>query len=347
MLWLGLLSQAQPALDAIDVQNLFFGQQQFHDRLAESRWRAHEMDYLDGLQSEVLRHPYALVFDPLDGTMFVASFTLNHVVRLRVDSVTRKTAQYKVFVSGSELDGPVGMVISNGSLFVASFTNDRILRIDKQTGALQGSFGNDEELDCPEGIAMGPDGTLFVSSFLKQHITRYSIPNGEYLGDFAPRKAIDGTAVVQRAPQMHGPEDLTFDWQGDLHVTAYHSNSVFKFNGTTGEYITSYGKGSLRGPVGIACGPDDGDLYVSSYKTNQVLRFTSEGRLIGVAAGTNLLEQNGPQASSRRRNPINSPSGLAFDPHDGTMYVLSYVVGTLARFNNSALPVATHWRVTQ
>ena len=41
------------------------------------------MDYIDGASAEVLRNPYTLAFDE-DGSLFVASFTLNHVVRLRM-----------------------------------------------------------------------------------------------------------------------------------------------------------------------------------------------------------------------------------------------------------------------
>ena len=31
-------------------------------------------------------------------------------------------------------------------------------RVHADTGELLGTFGNDEEMDCPEGIALGPDG---------------------------------------------------------------------------------------------------------------------------------------------------------------------------------------------
>ena len=48
---------------------------------------------------------------------------------------------------------------------------------------------------------------------------------------------------------LTGAEDLTFDWAGDLHVTAYYDNAVNKYNGTSGEFLMSYGKGVVRGPV--------------------------------------------------------------------------------------------------
>jgi len=356
--------------DALDVLGVLSDQQRFHDNLAASRWSAGAMDYVDGVSADVIGHPYTLHFDPVDDSLFVASFTLNHVVRMRINRASKK-AKYKVFVSGRELDGPVGMALyerdmyplTRGpkvwqrSLYVASFTNDKILQVDATSGELLGTLGNDEVLDCPEGIAVHNDH-LYVTSFLLQHVVRFDLRTNECLGQFAPPTAAaaaplplyigpgesgfqsKSTAPPPRPPKLLGAEDIAFDWNGDIHVTAYHSSSVHKFNGTSGNFEAEYGRGLLRGPVGIACGPDDGDLYVSSYRASQVLRFTAAGRFVGVAAGA---EQQVPG----KRLLISSPSGLAFDPHDGTLHVLSYVSGAIVRFNQSAAGARAFWRITQ
>merc|ERR1711920_21867 len=140
----------EPVLVYPDLPSLV-KQQALQDALSASSYIVHNLDYVDGLTSEVLRTPYVLTFDSADNSLFVSSFTLNHVVRLRLDSVRRRKAKYKVFVSGAELDGPVGMEVVGDALYVASFTNDKVLRVNKTSGQLLGSFGNEEELDCPEG----------------------------------------------------------------------------------------------------------------------------------------------------------------------------------------------------
>ena len=318
-----------------DLPQFLADQQRFEEQLRDSRWTANPMPYVDGLSSAVLQHPYTVLCDPTDGTIFVSSFTLNHIVRLNMTS--RKTAQYKVFVKGSELDGPVGMAIDDERhLYAASFTNDHILRVDADSGELLGTFGNEDEMDCPEGIALGPDGTLYVVSFLLPHIVRYQPKTGRFLGQFAPPPSATGAPTPRRGPRaLLGAEDLTFDWDGNLHVSAYHSSAIFKYNGSTGELESTYAKGVVRGPVGITCGPD-GDIYVASYKDNQVLRFSSSGRFVGVAAG----------ASSQRmgKRSISGPAGIAF-ADDGTFFVTSHVAGTLTRFNGSS-PSARTWRIT-
>ena len=127
----------------------------------------------------------------------------------------------------------------------------------------------------------------------------------------------------------------TFDHNGDLHVTAYWSNCIHKYNGTTGSFETAYGKGIVHGPVGITVGRD-GDVYVAAYKDNKIMRFTKDGRFIGVAAGASTKHQ--------RRPAISAPSGLAF-ADDGTLFVASYIASVVVRFNQSA-GARTYVRVT-
>ena len=45
-----------------------------------------------------------------------------------------------------------------------------------------GAFGNESYLDCPEGMAVGPNNTLYVASFLNDKVVKFSIPDGIYLG---------------------------------------------------------------------------------------------------------------------------------------------------------------------
>ncbi len=329
----------------VSPMGVIYSQQRFHDSIADSRWSAGAMDYIDGVSSSVLQHPYTIVFDYADSSFFIASFTLNHIVQMRMSS--SKRAQYKIFCSGSELDGPVGMVVDFGVLFVASFTNDHVLRINATDGTLLGRIGNEMTLDCPEGVALGPtDGRLYVASFLLPHLSVFDPQTSAFLGKFGalPRAATSQPSVpVPKSPVMNGAEDLTFDLFGDIHVTAYYSNAIFKFNGTTGERVMEYGRGVVRGPVGIACDPWTGDVLVASYKSNQVLRFSPEGQFVGVAAGSAERQRLGGRAA------IASPTGLAF-AGDGTMWVASYTSGTVTRFNSSGMAgrasARTWWRVT-
>ena len=45
-----------------------------------------------------------------------------------------------------------------------------------------GAFGNESHLDCPEGMALGPNNTLYVASFLDDRVVKFSVPDGKFLG---------------------------------------------------------------------------------------------------------------------------------------------------------------------
>lgn len=350
-----LLAQVVVDPSGIVSPVMFDAENRFHEEVSRSRWSADPMEYVDGASSAVLRHPYTIAHAP-DGELFVASFTLNHVVRLRW--VSGKRAQYKVFVKGRELDGPVGMVLTDDELYIASFTNDVVLRVNSTDGTLLGKIGSEDTLDCPEGIALAPDGRLFVASFLLPHLSIFDPQSGDFLGKFgsvmAPRMLSEppsGMAAL-KPKQLAGAEDLAFDLNGDVHVSAYYSNAVYKFNGTDGSLAYTYGKGFVHGPVGVACDPATGDIFVASYKDNRVMRFTSAGQFLGVAAGSGSAGEGDAgsdgrrKRSSRRARTISSPSGLAF-AEDGTLWVASYTTGAVTRFNSSGYGGGrTFWRVT-
>ena len=44
------------------------------------------------------------------------------------------------------------------------------------------TFGNESYLDCPEGMALGPNNTLYVASFLDDRVVKFALPDGSFLG---------------------------------------------------------------------------------------------------------------------------------------------------------------------
>ena len=201
-------------------------------------------------------------------SLLLPSTNLSHCARLRSTNLShcarlRSALTLEVFESrlcrGKELDGPVGMALDADSLLVASFTNDVILRINLTNGELINKIGSEDTLDCPEGIAFSPDGRLFVASFLLPHLSVFDPESGAFLGRFGSSLQ---PALPTAAPPLfglgkhegpRGAEDLAFDLDGNVHVTGYYSNAVFKFNGTSGALELTYGRGLVHGPVGVVC----------------------------------------------------------------------------------------------
>ena len=68
---------------------------------------------------------------------------------------------------------------------------------------------------------------------------------------------------------LNFPHALTFGPDGDLYVTSYFQESVLRYDGKTGAFVSAFvgrGSGGLLRPEGIVFGPD-GNLDVISSGT--------------------------------------------------------------------------------
>lgn len=78
--------------------------------------------------------------------------------------------------------------------------------------------------------------------------------------------------------------------QNDFLITSPRSDTIERFDATTGEYLGSFvteGSGGLDLPGGVAVGPDD-NVYVTSGLTGEVLRYDGQtGGFIDVFASGN------------------------------------------------------------
>ena len=115
------------------------------------------------LKVDAVKNPSNLLFGQ-DGALYVACFTLDHIVRFELQQQQQTntndalSASYKIFAR--ELDGPSALAVdttsSSGGLFVASFGGDEVLRLSA-TGRLLQRYGNEDEVDCPEGVVSSND----------------------------------------------------------------------------------------------------------------------------------------------------------------------------------------------
>ena len=226
----------------------------------------------------------------------------------------------------------------DGNLYVASGNppDPFVLRYSGTTGMPLPSPGNTGAvfstgggLVLPLGIAFGPDGNLYVSDYGPANgsfpsIRRYNGTTGTFMNVFA-----SGGGLTIPAGIVFGPDR-------NLYVSNDHSNSILRFNGTSGLPMPSAGNtgatfvpassGGLIRPQGLVFG-SDGRLYVASYLNGRILRFDgSTGAFVDIFASTNLVQ----------------PIGLVFGP-DGNMYVSDIVQEDVVRFNGATGAFIDHF----
>lgn len=177
-------------------------------------------------------------------------------------------------LGGGLLDDPYDLAFGEDRmLYVSSFANDSVMRIDPDTGAasvLVASGGGG--LDGPSGV-LPYLGNLIVASSLSDRLLQFDGDTGAFLG-VLPNSV---------SPDLVGPKDLSYsdDW-GVLVATA--NNSVLAYVGFPGTpywTVIASGAGGLTGVAQVA-GTPNYNLLATSRLSNQVLEYDSNGGFLQV-----------------------------------------------------------------
>src|SRR5262249_9119071 len=201
----------------------------------------------------------------------------------------------------------------DGSLYVASYSGNSILRFDGTTGAPTGTFVSPGSggLSHPTRMTFGPDGNLSIASEGTISVLRYNGTTGAFLNTFVP----------SGSGGLSGANGVTFGPDGNLYDTSGNTNQVLRYNGTTGAFLNVFATSGLSLPTPLVFGPD-GNLYVTNVNSDSVSRYN------GVTGA--FLDFFAPSGGAG----LDYPDGLTFGP-DGNLYVSSGITGQVLRYDGS------------
>jgi GT2 family glycosyltransferase/sugar lactone lactonase YvrE len=244
--------------------------------------------------------------------------------------------------TAAELDTPDGVAIApDGDLIVADSHNDRVRRVDRDTGTIitiagsgvTGYDGDDKPareaaLNTPNAVAAAPNGDIYIADTLNYRVRMIDHATG-----FIHTIAGDGTAgesgsVGDGGPatsaQLNMPSDVAVAPNGDVYIADMHHNRIRKVDALSHVITTVAGNGSfgaagddgpatqasLAGPAGIAVVPEGRGrvtIFIADYYNGTVRAVGPDGIIRNV--------------SDEGRVAFGAPSRVAFEPKKGWLYI--------------------------
>ncbi len=184
----------------------------------------------------------------------------------------------RAFGKGLEMK-PVDVAIDGDYLYVLDLKNHDIKILDRKSGKLLETIGNDSDnkhlLSMPISLDTDPKGSIYVSNMTSGKIINLD-RDGHLLGEFG--KLGDGFGQFGR------PKGLTVDDQGRIYVVDAAHQNVQIFN-KDGRLLMFFGDpglpfGSLNLPAGIAVTSEGIDLFKEyidpAFQVEQLIFVTSQ-----------------------------------------------------------------------
>lgn len=204
-------------------------------------------------------------------------------------------------------------------LWISGYDSNALHRHDLATGVLLGKI---PAVPGAQSMRYGPDGQLYVVSEKANEVLRFDGQTGAALGVFV---GDDPLTPADETGGLDGPTAAVFGPTGELLVGSFNTDSVLRYDGTTGAFLgvlVGSGAGGLNGPdAGMVLGPD-GALHVPGFYSNAVHRYDA-------VTGADLGDFVAPGSGGLSR-----PRMLRFRS-DGWLYVSSWGNAGLKRFDAS------------
>ena len=217
-------------------------------------------------QGGALGDPLGLVMGP-DGNLLVSDAQTNQVKRY---SCT--TGAFLGVFASTNLAGPNGMTIHEGSLFVTNSNPPQgVQRFNATTGANTGSFTPTLSNPGPRDVKVNPaNGRLYVLYRNLATVETFDLTTMASTGVLIPTGSPTGSGGLLT------PSALAFGPDGNMYISGGSLGGklgVRRYNPATGAFIDFFAKtADDQFPIGITFGPDR-NLYVATQNKANVMRF--------------------------------------------------------------------------
>ncbi|MGI4757833.1 MAG: Ig-like domain repeat protein, partial [Janthinobacterium lividum] len=252
---------------------------------------------------------------------------------------------------GPATDSPIftprGVALDfQGNTFLADTGNNRVRRVDWQTGAMttiagtgSASYSGDggpataAEIDAPAGIALDGAGNLYFADELNNVIRRIDAASQVIttVAGTGRTRGYAGDGGPATSAQLNRPLGVSFDLRGNLLIADSGNHVIRVVDATSGTIRTLAGTGTagyngdnrsaasaqLNAPASTLALPN-GTILVSDTNNNRIRRIDASGQITTIA-GNGAAQFQG-DGSSAMAASLKAPIGLAVDPA-GNLYI--------------------------
>jgi len=248
-------------------------------------------------------------------------------------------------IATAKLDQPYGVEMGpDGSLYMANFGSNQVLRLDRRTGKIFVVAGTGEKghagdggpaktavLSSPHEVRFDRAGNIYVAE-RDAHVVRFISAKGMTMTLVGTGTAgFGGDGGLSTAAQLNQPHSIVLDRKGDLFICDIRNNRIRRRDARTGILTTFAGTGEaadtpdiapltapLNGPRSIDIGPD-GTMYLILREGNKVYAVDPKAGRLSHIAGTGAKGYGGDGGPARTAT-WNGPKGIAYAP-DGSLYI--------------------------
>jgi len=213
----------------------------------------------------------------------------------------------------AQLDTPGGVALApDGDIIVADSHNDRIRRVDRQTGTIitvagsgENGYDGDEKpateaaLNTPSAVATAPNGDIYIADTLNYRVRMIDAKTGlihTIAGDGTPGDPDNvGDGGPATSARLNMPSDVAIErTSGDIYIADMHHNRIRRVDGKTRIISTVAGTGqwgysgddgpavqaTLAGPAGVAVvaeGNGKVTIFIADYYNQHVRAVGPDG----------------------------------------------------------------------
>lgn len=237
---------------------------------------------------------------------------------------------------------PYGITVDrSGHLYIVDRDNQRIRRVDGQTGVMTTVAGNGvrgyngdgkpaskASLADPMGVAVGRDGSIFIADQGNHRIRKVDATTGiisTVVGTGIQGLEGDGGLGTAARLSLNSPAGVAIDGDGNLYISDTGNQRVRAVKDSTGFITAIAGSGTygfsgdngpateadLANPTGLAF-DQEGNLYIADTDNHRVRKVDGKTGLITTVVGngkSDLKGDGGPAIEASLRYP----AGISID----------------------------------